>query len=170
MMMWHDMLIARNDTRWRGYIATGNEKTDGLLSDLPKDIVICDWQYGAPKADEQWPTMRFFKEQGFTVLACPWEDMPGLRSQAKTIPEAGLDGMLCTTWHHMDGANMFRIFSVGAQATWRAGEAPGIERHIFNMHLRQIGWDIPVKNYRDTGHVDWQVAPEKFMSDSLPGH
>jgi hypothetical protein len=62
------------------------------------------------------------------------------------------------------------MFSVGAQAAWCAGEAPGFERHIFNMHLRQVGWDIPVKEYRNTGHVDWQVAPENFMNDALPGH
>jgi len=69
----------------------------------------------------------------------------------------------------MHGQNMVRMFSIGAQATWRGGEAPRIDgRHIFNMHLRQIGWDIPVKNYRNTGHVDWQVAPENFMGDSLP--
>ena len=171
MMMWHDMLIRKDDPRWNGYIAVGNQKTEGLLEQLPKDIVICDWQYGVPKQEnETWPTMRYFKEQGFTVLACPWENATGIRSQGKMIPEANLDGMLCTTWHHMDGGNMMQILSVGAQVTWRAGEAPGFERHIFNMHLRQIGWDIPIKKYRDTGHVDWQVAPEKFMNDSLPGH
>jgi len=170
IMMWHDMLISSSDERWKGYIAVGNAKTEGLLDHLPKNIVICDWQYGKPKTDEQWPTMRFFKEQGFTVLASPWENIPGIRSQGKTIVEAGLNGMLCTTWHHMDGGNMFRMFSVGAQVAWRGAEAPGIERHVFNHHLRQIGWDIPVTKYRDTGHVDWQVAPEKFMDDSLPGH
>jgi hypothetical protein len=168
-MMWHDMLIDKSDLRWNGYIAMGNAKTDGLLGQLPKDIVICDWQYGGPRADEKWPTMRFFKEQGFAVLACPWENAPGIRSQAKAVPENGLDGLLYTTWHHMDGSNMFRMFSVGAQATWRAADAPGIERSIFAMHLRQIGWDIPLEKYRDTGRVDWQVAPEKFLDDSLPG-
>ena len=170
MMMWHDMLIQKSDPRWQGYIAVGNSKTAGLLDQLPKDIVICDWQYGAPKENETWPTMRFFKEQGFTVLACPWENAPGTRSLGKMIPEAALDGMLCTTWHHMHGGDIMRMFAVGAQVTWRADEAPGFERHIFNMHLRQVGWDIPVQNYRNTGHVDWQVAPENFMNDSLPGH
>jgi len=170
MMMWHDMLIAKSDPRWKGYVAVGNERTVGLLDQLPKDIVICDWQYGAPKENETWATMRFFKEQGFTVLACPWENVSGTRSQGKTISEANLDGMLCTTWHHMHGGNMMRMFSVGAQVSWRGAEAPDINRHIFNMHLRQVGWDIPAKRYRDTGHVDWQVAPENFMGDSLPGH
>ena len=170
IMMWHDMLITRADPRWHGYIAIGNNRTADLLEQLPKDIVICDWQYGVPKENEQWPTMRFFKEQGFSVLACPWENVPGMNSQAKMISEAKLDGMLFTTWHRMEGGNMLRIFSAGAQAAWRGTDSPRPEHHVFHMHLRQIGWDMPVEKYRDTGHVDWQVAPEKFMGDSLPGH
>ena len=172
VMMWHDMLIAKSDPRWKGYTAVGNEHTEGLIDHLPKDIMICDWQYRAPKTDEQWPTMRFFKEQGFSVLACPWDNMPGMRSLAKTVPQVGADGMLCTTWYKMSGPSMLSIFSTGAQTMWRADEAPVIEgrdaRHVFNMHWRQIGWDIPIKHYHDAGYINWDIAPETFQKESLP--
>ena len=172
VMMWHDMLVAKGDARWQGYVAVGNEHSEGLIDHLPKDIMICDWQYGAPKADEQCPTMRFFKEQGFSVLACPWNNMPGMRSLAQTVPQAGADGMLCTTWYETSGAAMIYIFSTAAQTTWRAGEAPEVDRkvmrHVFNMHLRQVGWDIPIKRYIDAGHVNWDIAPETFYRESLP--
>lgn len=174
IMMWHDMLIQKSNPRWKGYTAVGNPKTEGLLEQLPKDIVICDWQYGTPKENEQWPTMRFFKEQGFMVLACPWNKASGTFSLGKTVAEAKLDGMLCTLWHRMHGGDLMRMTTAGAQATWLADNAPVFtdrqQRFIFHRHLRQVSWDMPVKKYRDTGAADWQVSPENFMGDTLPSH
>jgi hypothetical protein len=162
VMMWHDMLVAGNDPRWKGYIAMANQYTNGLAEELPKDIVICDWQYGPGKEkNETWETMRYFKKLGFTVLACPWENTKGMRSIGKTVTDAKLDGMLCTTWHHLNKETMYQIFSVGGQVTWHAPpDYPGVWRRVFGTHLRQIGWDMPVRDYRDTGHTDWQVPPE----------
>lgn len=162
MMIWHDMLIAPNDPRWRGYVAHGNQSTAGMAEKLPRDIVICDWQYGAPKEnDETWPSTRYFKDLGFTVLVCPWTNTPGMRSLGRTVADAKLDGMLCTTWHHLRGDEMYRIFSMGGQVTWHAPpDYPGVYPNVFGMHLRQIGWDIPIQDFRDTGRVDWQVPPE----------
>ena len=48
MMMWHDMLLNSDDPRWYGYIACGKEAEElgKLYQELPKDMIICDWQYG----------------------------------------------------------------------------------------------------------------------------
>jgi hypothetical protein len=168
IMMWHDMLISGNDARWKGYIALGNQDTVGLAEELPKDIVICDWQYEPGKEKEEtWETMRYFKNLGFTVLACPWENVKGMKSIGKTVTDAQLDGMLCTTWHHMNKDIMYRIFSVGSQVTWCVPpNYPEVWRRAFGTHLRQIGWDIPIRDYRDTGHTDRQVPSE--TSQSVP--
>lgn len=164
MMMWEDMLLSKSDPRWKDYEVRANKHTVGLVEKLPKDIVMCDWQYAAPKEKENWATMRYLKELGFPVLACPFTNMAGMRSQGKTIGEAGLDGMLCTTWHHMRGNDMYRIFSMGGQVTWHAGpNYPGVWEMIFAIHLRQIGWDMQNDDYRDTGHVDWQLRPETSL-------
>lgn len=29
-------------------------------------------------------------------------------------------------------------------------------------HLRQIGWDIPIKQYKNSGIHEWQVRPDIF--------
>lgn len=162
MMMWHDMLISGNDARWRGYVAHANQYTDGITEKLPRDVIICDWQYGSGKEKEEtWPTMRYFKELGFTVLACPWTNTPGMRSQGQTVADAELDGMLCTTWHHLYGEDMYKIFSMGGQVTWcEPPNYPGVYHNVFGTHLRQIGWDMPVKDFQDTGHVDFQISPK----------
>ncbi|MDR0869164.1 MAG: beta-N-acetylhexosaminidase [Planctomycetaceae bacterium] len=162
IMMWHDMLLDTADPRWNGYTVCGNKKTAAILDELPKDIVICDWQYGTGKEkDETWATQRYFKEKEFTVLACPYEDTSGMRSQGRNIVDAKLDGMLCTSWHHLYGQNFYKIFSMGAQVMWHAPpDYPGVWSEVFGRHLRQIGWDIPITDYRDSGWLDWQLPPE----------
>lgn len=48
-IIWHDMLLDREDPRWAGKIATGNQKTAEALGAFDKSIVIADWQYGDGK-------------------------------------------------------------------------------------------------------------------------
>ena len=66
-MMWHDMLLHENDERWKGYITSGNPDIvpDTFLQELPKDMLICDWQYYYPKETDgpepSWPTMKAFQ-------------------------------------------------------------------------------------------------------------
>ena len=165
MMAWHDMLISGSDERWKGYVANANQYTVGMAEKLPRDIIICDWQYGSgsnKEADKAWPSMWYFKELGFTVLACPWTDTKGMKSIGQTVNDAKLDGMLCTSWHHLYGPDMCKIFSMGGQVTWCAPSnyPDTLWDTVFGMHLRQIGWDMPVKDYRDTGTFDLQVPRE----------
>ena len=163
VMMWHDMLLAAGDPRWKGYVATGSAKigTEALLDALPRDIVICDWQYyTVPKGSAvPWPTMQYFQGKGFPVLACPWKDTEGIRSQGRLVREKGMAGMLCTTWNYMHGQDMYRMLYAGAHATWGYDGTGCNAEAAFNQHLRQIGWDMPVTRYRDTGVSQWQVPP-----------
>jgi len=162
MMMWHDMLISANDSRWKGYTAFGDSDPEYVLERLPKDIIICDWQYRAPKKDENWPTMDFFKENGFEVLACSWNNVENIKSLGKKAGNDHLKGMLCTTWHGPSLGQLEDIITNGAHASWSKppyAVSNGFEAH---RHLRQIGWDIPIKNYQNCGTLDWQVQPETY--------
>jgi len=152
MMIWHDMLIKSGDPRWKGFYAHGSDQAETMLEGLPRDMIICDWYYGAPNKEESWPTMRYFKELGFSVLACPWENLEGYRGLSKAVRSEGLDGMLCTAWHHLYGQSMLQIYFRAAHATWGTPPMGGYENLVFSQHLRQVGWDIPVKNYEETGY------------------
>ena len=167
IMMWHDMLVVAGDPRWKGYVAMGSEKigTEALLDALPRDIVICDWQYyTVPKEGATpWPTMQYFHEKGFPVLACPWKNGEGTKSQALLVREKGMAGMLCTTWNYMHSLDMYRMLYAGAHATWGYDGTGKNASSAFNQHMRQIGWDMPVKRYRDTGVAQWQVPPENAL-------
>ncbi|HOE60482.1 MAG TPA: glycoside hydrolase family 20 zincin-like fold domain-containing protein [Kiritimatiellia bacterium] len=111
----------------------------------------------------QWPTMQYFHEKGFPVLACPWKNTEGVRSQARLVNEKGMTGMLCTTWNYMHSLDMYRMLYAGAHATWGYDGTGWNASSAFNRHVRQIGWDIPVKRYRDTGVAQWQVPPENAL-------
>lgn len=160
VMMWHDMLVAAGDPRWKGYYANGRAWAEPLLEALPRDIVVCDWYYEAPKKEETWATTRYFKGKGFPVLTCPWKNVEGIRRLSLLAQKESLDGVLVTTWHYLYGQDMVRMLGVGANAAWGAEGAPGASLSAFNQHLRQVGWDMGVKRYRDTGSVQWQVTPE----------
>lgn len=162
MMMWHDMLIQNSDPRWKGYVANGSPRMKDVLATLPKDIIICDWQYGTPKENETWPTMPYFKKQGFQVLACPWNNIENIKSLGENVSNAGLYGLLCTTWHSPSYNQLLNIMMYGAQAAWSTPPYTSANSIMGMRHLRQIGWDIPVKKYQNTGIQEWQVRPDTY--------
>ena len=157
MMIWHDMFLQAGDPRWKGFYANGSKQAEVMLDGLPRDMVICDWYYGAPNKENAWPTLTYFKEKGFPVLACPWENPEGYRGLSKAVQSEKLEGMLCTAWHHLYGSSMMAIYFRAAHATWGALPTGGYEGLVFAQHLRQIGWDIPVKRYEDTGTFNTQL-------------
>jgi len=163
MMIWHDMLLQAGDPRWKGFYANGSGQAEVMLDALPRDVIICDWYYGAPNQEGTWPTLRYFKEKGFPVLACPWEELAGYRGLSKAVQQEQLMGMLSTTWHHLYGMDMMRIYFRAAHAAWGTLPNGGHENLVFAQHLRQVGWDIPVKSYEDTGYYNTQL-PETTHS------
>lgn len=170
-LMWHDMLVAHEDERWKGYTAFGRKEggMDEMYRELPKDILICDWQYGYPESDgkpPEWPTLKFFKENGFDVLACPWLNQKGIASLGEFAVREGLHGMLQTTWHFNHAGHMHSLFYSSARAAWGASqqEYPGIRYFEFqNRHLREVGHDMKIGKYIQTGRVQYQINPHDHV-------
>lgn len=172
IMMWHDMLLLREDERWNGYIVCGHRENglESLYRELPKDIVICDWQYGCPKGEDGseplWPTSRFFKENGFDVLVCPFLDSEGTRSLGRFASTENLHGMLATTWHCNRSGHMFNIFYSASNASWNPfrEEYPGLyPMEFFNRHVREVGLDMGISEYAETGSIRHQVNPLPYQ-------
>ncbi|MBP5621538.1 MAG: family 20 glycosylhydrolase, partial [Thermoguttaceae bacterium] len=158
IMMWHDMLIEPDE--FKGYTAVGNPRTRGLIDKLPKDVLVCDWQYGAPKENESWPTTTYFMDKGFEVISCPWKDLNGIRSLGANVVEKKSFGILCTTWHVFYGDTMRNILVVGANWSWGTRYRGSSYGDAFNTHLRQALRDATHKEYRTNGIYDWQVPIE----------
>ncbi|MDD3589385.1 MAG: family 20 glycosylhydrolase [Thermoguttaceae bacterium] len=160
MAMWHDMLIEPDN--YQGYVTGGNAKTRGLVDKLPKDILICDWQYGKPKEDEAWPTTSYFQSKGYDVISCPWRNLEGIKSLAQSAIQKNGFGILCTTWHMFYGADMRNILTTGAHSAWGTTYR-GTSFNIlesFNRHLRQASQGVKNKSYRTNGVNDWQVEKD----------
>lgn len=156
-MMWQDMLLKKGDARWKGYEANGTTETAKAAESLPKDIVICDWYYGDAK--ESYPSYSYFKSLGYDVLACPWKNVGGIRAEAKAIKEINAFGMLGTVWHHYYGNDLPTIYTNTSLSTWNPAsnvyQVSGF--NAFKTHLRQVSWDMKIKNYEQFGIQNYQI-------------
>lgn len=66
-----------------------------MIDELPKDIVITDWQY-APRAE--YPTVEFYQALGFPVVGCTWYNPRNIFAFSSFAARCGVAGMLQTTW------------------------------------------------------------------------
>lgn len=115
MMMWGDVALHYRD----------------IADKLPKDIVIFDWHYEGSSPD----TIKFFRDKGFTVYACPSDWTWYSTFTAYTIPSEnilrfipdayrnGATGACMTVWEmyqgHYFNNNWFGIV-LSAEAMWNA--------------------------------------------------
>ena len=168
VIMWHDMLVEKGDPRWEGYTACGlpQYKLGQLYRELPRDIVIADWQYGYPEgedgAEPDWPTARFLHGEGFLVLVCPWLNDRGAASLGALAAREGMFGLLATAWHKSHDRGYTAIFGSAADAAWNPAAARRVSidlRLTVAHHLRQIGWDMKLAEYEQTGFSQYQVDP-----------
>ena len=160
-MMWHDQLLEKGDPRWTGFYAYGTKETAKAAAELPRDIVICDWHYAEAKDD--YPTLTYFKELGYPVLTCPWEDKGGILAQGRFAREHGLDGVLGTLWHHYYGQRIANIYVHTANAAWSV--EPSVDAYGCNIRfmndLRKIGWDMKLDD-PDRAGVYVDQVPRRF--------
>ncbi len=169
LIMWHDMLITKGDPRWKGYTACGlpEHQLGELYKELPRDIIIADWQYRDPDtlpedADPEWPVAKFFQEADFEVLVCPWLNWQGIAGQVKMAAGRKLAGMLETTWHIFHDSNAVAVYCCAAGAAWNPENIPSntlSNRLALAQHTRQIDWDMKVDEYIKTGWCQYQLTP-----------
>ena len=172
-MIWHDMLLDSADPRWKGFIACGSKLTATLADTLPRDVIVCDWQYGDMKERRKdWPTLRHFRDKGFPVVGCPWLNFNAMKPMADCIAEIGGFGFLDTTWHHLRGRDWVRMYRSGSAAAW-GSRTPGEGGYgatpqsdvMFDRALRMVGHDMKTTDYRDTGHSSYQVPPSWWIDN-----
>ena len=165
-MIWHDMLLARGDPRWKGFVHCGNKETATLADTLPKDVIICDWQYSYGDMKEKrmdWPTMAYFKEKGFPVAGCPWRNYNAMKPMADYISKIGGFGFIETTWHHLRGSEWQQMYMSASRAAWGSDVSHGVS---FQTSLRLVGHDMKVTDYLDTGYLNYQVPPGWWVDNN----
>ena len=162
-MVWHDMLLDRADPRWAGFVASGSPATAALADTLPRDVVVCDWQYADPdpkRRRDDWPTLAHFLGKGFAVAGCPWLNFAAMEPMADFLAAHGGLGLVATTWHRQGGADWRNAFRAAACAAWGTPPRPVAPQFdtAFAVALRLAGLDAGVSSYRDTGLVEDQLS------------
>ncbi|MCC6444248.1 MAG: family 20 glycosylhydrolase [Armatimonadetes bacterium] len=97
MMMWGDRLLDSKTIPYGEWEASANG-TAPAIKMIPKDIVMCDWHYEAPK---DFPSVRFFQDQGFPVWPAGWNRVDNtvlLAGCALKNMGPKMVGYLATTW------------------------------------------------------------------------
>lgn len=158
-MMWHDMLLDKADPRWKNFVKFGSKETAGILDRLSRDIIICDWQYSYDNMNKKhtdWPTISHFAEKGLSVAGCPWMNCQDMMPMAQHIINKGGFGLVETTWHRLRGAQWEGMYMSASYAAWGSPVSHGVS---FERSLRLVGTDMEVKNYLDTGHLNYQIPP-----------
>ena len=161
-LMWHDMLIERDNPRWKGFYANGDKETVKLVRMLPKDVIVCDWYYDDAPKSGQWtdadlPTLAHFsKELGFDTLTCPWVNKSGTRALTAYAREQGLYGVLATVWDQVGSGAFPKLVQRSACGAWGNGERYNASH--FATAWRQTGWDSGTVNYREAGWIDVQIS------------
>jgi hypothetical protein len=167
-MMWHDMLLEKG--KWRPFYANGDADEAKMVDTLPKDIVICDWYYGSDPGGHdatggksqtgKYPTLDHFVAKGFSTLTCPWREEKGIEAQMKYAREHRLFGTLETVWHHYRGREFAMMMETAANGAWGDGQPKKWRQggRPFATHWRQVGWDMGISDYADTGFYDRQVT------------
>jgi len=88
------------------------------------------------------------------------------RAQAKYVRENGFPGMLETIWHHFVGSRFGNMMQTASHAGWGRGEPKsGHWTSPFATHWRQIGWDMGIDTYSETGFYTDQVSRDTEMSN-----
>lgn len=160
LIMWHDMLLEKEDARWTGFNVCGHaaQNLTNLHLELPRDIVIADWQYEYPSKNGKeptWPTTKYFKSLGYDTLVCPWKNMRGAASLGKFAKNEKLFGNLATTWGSIHGLNMQKIFAQAAYSGWGCGTHDINDRKnrmSFNHHVNQMNQDMECKSVLAAGY------------------
>ena len=159
-MIWHDMFLEKKDPRWAPFVKNGGPEATTMLEALPKDIIICDWQYSYGNMKESrtdWPTIGYFIEKGFPVAGCPWMNYNAMKPMADYIVSKGGFGFIETTWDTMRGRDWEKMFMSAAPAAWGSSVSHDVS---FERSLRMVGVDMKIGNYLDTGRINTQVPTE----------
>ena len=126
MLMWGDMLI---NPEYITFVA--GPLTHHAVDMIPKDIIICDWQYGL---QHYYPSIAYFIDRGFQVLPSSWDNPDAtlaLMHAGKRMAGKKMLGHLFTVW---GGSTIIpNILLEGLDHDQAKGHVYGAAKAIFDV-------------------------------------
>ncbi len=147
-----------------------------ILSEIPKDITIVDWHYGA---SFDYPSVQKFKDAGFNFVVSPaiWNftgPFPNFYNSYANIQyftqegyEAGASGVIVSTWNDNGGAELRELnypgYAWGAECAWDPVNAAAANfEKIFFYQYFQTKSDLPRIVYELLSSVNNQISWYEF--------
>lgn len=164
----------------------GNAVYAALRSQLPKDIVICDWHYRQPPrgAPPVFPSMSTFIAEGFPVFGAGFQDplvTDAFARHAVGMHHPRVRGMIATTWSlirrgaqgppNTDNWEAFdAILRDSAESFWNAGMSANVAPTIAltrpaNGAAFTTGTAITIN--ATAGDSDGTIAKVEFFRDTV---
>lgn len=115
--MWGDMLISPEEfPDMFGRHLHGSTPGYGkqLRDKIPKDITICDWHYFGQR--KEYPSIKAFKDEGFSVLASTWSQQSTTALFASYANEIEVNGFIATTWWYVQKKEWSKVHSILRQS------------------------------------------------------
>lgn len=95
-IIWGDMFTSED-----GVIGNGHAKTVGIArtsrANIPKDVVVADWQYGYHD-EKEYPSLKLFQDDDLKVIAASWYKPLNIYRFTHEAIKINALGSLQTTW------------------------------------------------------------------------
>jgi hypothetical protein len=127
------MLLAREEIKDGAAFGDSLAEARARRAGVPKDAVICDWHYDDTLGPDDYPSLKVFKDAGFThTVASTWFKPMNIHGFAEAARRSGAWGLLQTTWagYNLDeGAldrefKQFSAYLLAAEYAWSADSPP----------------------------------------------
>lgn len=130
LMMWHDMLVGREENHGRA-VANARGGTEKLRKKLPRDITVCMWDYYVTK-DGKYHQIGLLQRDGFPVWCAGWFFPGNLEKLTAYAHRKHVAGMIETTWHSKVGSGgllqtqytQLKAYIRAAALFWNPGYRP----------------------------------------------
>ena len=130
VMLWGDMLLAREETYDGAAFAENLEEAKRRRDGLPRDAIIFDWHY-TPTSPENYTSLRIFRDEGFKTIACTWFNPLNIYTFAAAARMHDAWGLLQTMWAGYsitektlrDDFKQFAAYILAAEYAW-SGDSP----------------------------------------------
>ncbi len=147
-----------------------------ILSEIPKDITIVDWHYGA---SFDYPSINVFKDAGFNFVACPavWNfagPFPNFYNSYANIQYftresyyAGALGVIVSTWNDNGAAELRELnypgYAWGAECAWNpTGAMPAHFESVFFRQYFESESSLPRIAYELLSSLNNQITWYEF--------
>lgn len=151
-------------------------KNPQILKEIPKDIIIVDWHYGA---SFDYPSVKTLRDSGFDFVASPavwnftgpfpdfYNSYANIQNFTREADRAGALGVIVSSWNDDGGCELRELnypgYAWGADCAWNPDSAdPAHFETAFFHQFFETGSSLPRIAYELLSSLNNQITWEDF--------